>query len=518
MTESEEKKIVDMYLKGVSRDETSCTVGVSEGGVSNRWKKFIEYARSTSLEQAIQKYGVEVHLEVIRYMNSLLFKNNITFEDLVSVARTDIETYRKQVEALKGERENLQAQVRALKVEHEKRQSDFESEGSRLEEEKQQRLKAQNVTMEKIEKTVATLKVLEENRVNPDQLGKFGDMLENVRLSGDDPQRLMRLLERESSITLLVLEREKQLEDLRNNVAANRKELSRLQKRAKTAKYAAKKWKTLQRLGWTPASLTKLASVTQGWGSVEEVLTRIEQFESLEALKAEIAKKKNEAETLEQETLKSIREISASQAKTAESCFNLVSNTLPAATAKIINHFHDYCDGLAANYTALAARYEKLRGDYTLLVISYNFHRELFEDAKLWETLMHSPMNLSESQIRRILDFVFAKLKIWCKDKVREVNINLVRYLTRHVMSSCMWPLPKFFVTPEDANIDEICKAYATFMSMLAVFQVPFAQYYNRHSLDNIIHEIFFNTNYHLGELVKELQNMGEKVSRYENT
>lgn len=338
---SKKSEIIDFHLQGFSRDKTSRATGASGGGVSNTTGEFIERARSTSLAQALAEFDVKVAVESFQYVLTFLRENNITDKDLLLTMKGNIETGREQVAALNGERENLQAQVCAVKIELGKLQSDFKNEGSRLEEEKQQRLKTHSVTLEEIEKTAATLKVLEGNGVTPEQLGKLGDMLENVRLSGDDPQRFLKLLEREASITVLVLEREKRLESLNNNVAANTKELARLQKRAKTAKSAVKNWRTVQHLGWTPAGLAKLLSVTRGWGSVEEVLARLEPFESLEALKAEILKKKNEAETLEQQNMKSIRDTSASLANTAEACSNLVNKTFPAATTNIVNHLQN---------------------------------------------------------------------------------------------------------------------------------------------------------------------------------
>jgi len=502
---SKKGDIIDHHLQGFSRDKASRATGASAGAVSNTTQEFIELARSTSLAQALAEFDAKVAVEAFQQLLTFLRENNITAKDLLLASKKAIETGKKQAEALNSERENLQAQVGTVKVELEKLQTTFKNEEKRLAEEKQQKLKAHNVTMETIEKTAATLKVLEENRVTPEQLGKFGDMLENVRLCGDDPQRLMKLLEREASITVLVLEREKHLESLNKNLAASAKELARLQKHAKTAKSAVKNWRTVQHLGWTSAGLAKFLSVTQRCGNVEDVLTRLEQFESLETLNAEILKKKNEAETLEQQNMKSIKETSASLAKTAEACFNLVNKTFPAATTNIGNHLQNNIGVLVKNCTELTEKYGKLVEYHNKLVESCKTHKQWLENAAQWVTFMEKPASLSETQTRTILDGVFAKVQERCLSRELKVNIDLFNYLTKKSLCCCVRPLQKFLDNPKDASFLDAWHVYTALQSMLRVIGWPFISWYDLHSSENNVREQFSDTKYHLDELVKDL-------------
>jgi hypothetical protein len=503
---SKKSDIIDRHLQGFSRDETSRATGASAGAVSNTTQEFIECARSTSLTEALAEFDAKAAVEAFQQVLTFIRENNITDKDLLLASKKAIETGKKQIDDLNGERENLQAQICALKVEQEKLQTTFKNEEKRLEIEKQQKLEAHNVTMEKIEKTAATLKVLEENRVTPEQLGKFGDMLENVRLCGDDPQRFLKLLEREASITVLVLEREKHLENLKNNVAASVKELVRLQKHAKTAKSAVRNWRTVQHLGWTSAGLAKLVNVTQGMGTVEDVLTRLEQFESLEALNAEILKKKNEAETLEQQNMKSIRDTAASLAKTAQTCSDLANKTFPAATTSIVNHLQNNIGVLVKNYTDLTEKYGKLVDYHNALVESCKVNDRWLEHSIYWVTFMQKPAVLPETQMRIVLDTVFTKLEERCLDREAKLNTEFFCYLARKVLCCCVSSLKKFYENPKTASFQDATYASIAISFMLQDIAVPFINWYDQHSSESNVREQFSNLRYWLDELVKDFR------------
>jgi len=442
ISDQKRSEIIELYMRGWTRDDIAKKTGVSTGGVSGVIKEFTERADSSSLDEAAKEYGVVLTVESLRELAVRVKKNETSIEDLIALSKTlerikqlvppeRLEEFARAGESL-GDKAHVEASVRMYTIEqntgksHDDIVADLESklgkakelsseiqrlnsEKARLETELSELLRRYNLTLERIEQVAKVESELSKCNIDLTKLQGLRPVFDTVEQAGYDPKKVVEQLKKEGSLKAQIEADRKNLADIKERLAKLNHILSSSEDKLRKVELIVEKADALVSMGWNIQSLDRVAKLTKSFGSVEEFLDRVELVKRSADAKAELERVRAETNALKEENLKAIKETSKNLSMLTKESSILVNEKIPPIMAQLSD--------LADRYNNLVEKYTKLDEEYRKL-------RKRLEEALNWSTLLQEPEKLPSNIIRHIFfDIMIPRLEIWCKRSRERLDI-----------------------------------------------------------------------------------------------
>jgi len=449
ISDQKRSEIIELYMRGWTRDDIAEKTGVSTGGVSGVIKEFTERADSSSLDEAAKEYGVAPTVESLRELAVRVKKNETSVEDLIALSNTlerikqlvppeRLEEFARAGESL-GDKAHVEASVRMYTIEQitgkshddivadlgskldkikelsseiQRLNSDIKNlntEKANLEAELSELLRQRNLTLERIERVAKIESELSKHNIDLTKIEELHPIFDTVEQSGYDSKKVVEQLRKEGSLKAQIEADRKNLADIQERLAKLNDILSSCEDKLRKVEPTVGKADALVSMGWNIQSLERVAKLTKSFGSVEEVLDRVELVKRFADAKAELERVRAETNALKEENLKAIKETSKNLSVLTKESSILVDEKIPPIMAQLSN--------LADRYNNLVEKYTKLDEEYRKL-------RKRLEEALNWSTLLQEPEKLPSNTIRHIFfDIMIPKLEIWCKRNRERLDI-----------------------------------------------------------------------------------------------
>jgi len=525
-------EIVDLHLQGLTRDQVARKTRVSAGGVSGVIRGFIDYADSTSTEEAAEEYGVTETVESLRSLAIDIRKVGTSVEELMEASRLlerieklidldRIEDFIRAGESL-SDKAHIEASVRMHSIEertgrtHDEILAEVERKDARLKEQNEQIqhldteiknledrkarlakeekgfLRKHKLTMARVERVSTIEGVLSRYKIDLTRLEGLQGILDSIEQAGYDPKEVVELIRKEGTLQAQIDAHAKELVNIQAEATRVDEVVSALEKRLVEAKSTLEKCAKLESMGWNDESLEKALKLAREAGSPEETFSRLELLKPSAEVKAALERTRAETETLKEKGFRAIEEALNRLSALTEKSSSLVNEKIPSIITQTSN---------------LTEKYGKLQDDFGRLSKEYAELQKSLDDAVSWSTLLIEPEKLPGDRMGKIFfSIMFPRLEIWCKGKDADERHDVAKELTRKTMCLCLedaTPVANFMSDPKKANTNEATWALLSFALMAAPFRHALMAWYESHNKDVGASKLF-NAQHSLEQFYKE--------------
>lgn len=267
---------MDLYFRGLKRDDVAREVDVSTGKVSNILRKFRDEAEMSSIEEAAKTYGIAEQLGSLRDLSINLMRSGISvkeaqegyrllvlinkltnlgveakdfpkflellkrmadqdlpIEEFVKAAKSLLEMEKKTGRGFQQVLSEYKARLRELrKVEG--RIRDLETKRGKLDIELKDELKRHKMTLERIDRISKLEEALREHGLYFWKLEQLANVIKSIEELGYNPDTIIAHGEKIDSLVRMISTLEKRKEDLMKELGSYERKLSDLPDRLKT--------------------------------------------------------------------------------------------------------------------------------------------------------------------------------------------------------------------------------------------------------------------------------------------
>ena len=475
LTDKDRSNIIDLYLRGDTRDATARKTDASAGNVSSVKKDFNDQARATSLDDAAKKYAVVETVNDLRNVGIFLRKNGIPLEQasslLLSLERImkfmplerfelllrnlegfdrqhfeaafklgelekqtgktpeailkQVSEAEKKIGELDSTKKRVEAEIQDLQTQKLAAEQTLKEERTRQEAESQAQLSQHKFTMDLVARVSNVTEALAGYGIDLAAVEELQNILCSIQASGQDPSELVEFAKEAESLSSQVENANTKLTELEESIARKERQITLLKKRQARALSLARKSRHLERMGWTVEALEKVVELTVSTGSPEDVLKRIELTKTVADLKVEVDAAKLELEKLRQGNLAEMKKTSDQLQELTANSSTFVHKTLPSLVSQTNGMMTEKVK-LISKYDALVQECRELQDKLAKLTESYSQYQNKLDEAIGWTKFLTDPVNVVPGNMNMIyFDIMIPKLLAWGKNKDYETKRNI---------------------------------------------------------------------------------------------